>query len=86
MQHAGGEDDKDPGVDDGVHGDKAEGDQVQSVRLHVSPEGVDVHSELRDGQERRRRRRGKKEIGCWISCRCMISLLTPCMKPESQPT
>lgn len=28
VQHAGGEEDKDPGVDDGVDGDKAQGNQV----------------------------------------------------------
>lgn len=64
MQHAGGEDDKHPGVDDGVHGDEAEGDQIQSVRLLVNPEGVDIHSELRDGQERRGEE--EREEGDWV--------------------
>ncbi len=49
MQHAGGEEDKDPGVDDGVNGDEAERNQVQRVRLLVVFYGVDVHPDLRDG-------------------------------------
>lgn len=49
MQHAGGEEDKDPGVDDGVNRDEAKGNQVQSVRLAVRPYGVEVHPDLRDG-------------------------------------
>lgn len=49
VQHTGGEEDKDPGVDDGVNGDEAEGNQVQTVRLCAIPYGVDVHPDLRDG-------------------------------------
>lgn len=46
MQHAGREQDEDPGVDDGVDGDEDEGDQVQPVGLAVQLDGVDVHSDL----------------------------------------
>lgn len=53
MQHAGGQDDEDPGVDDGVHGDEAQGDQVQAVRLRV-PYGVEIHPDLRDGERKKR--------------------------------
>lgn len=49
VQHAGGQEDENPGVDDGVDGDEAEGNQVQAVRLAL-PRGVDVHPDLRDGQ------------------------------------
>lgn len=55
MQHAGGEEDKYPGVDDGVNRDEAEGNEVQVVRL-VFPKGVNVDSDLR---EKWRRRWGK---------------------------
>lgn len=48
MQHAGGEEDKNPGVDDGVNRDEAEGNQVQAVRL-APPRGVHIHPDLRDG-------------------------------------
>lgn len=47
MQHAGGEEDEDPGVDDGVHRDEAQGDQVQTVGL-AFPDAVDVNSDLRE--------------------------------------
>lgn len=47
MQHAGGEQDKNPGVDDGVDRDEAEGDQVQRVRLAL-PYGVHVNADLRE--------------------------------------
>lgn len=48
VQHAGGEDDEDPGVEDGVHRDEAEGPQVQRMGLvpTVSRYGVDVHPDL----------------------------------------
>lgn len=46
MQHAGGEDDKDPGVDDGVNRDEAEGSQVMAVILKL-PYRVDVDPDLR---------------------------------------
>lgn len=46
-QHAGGEQDEDPGVDDGVDRDEAEGDQVQAVGLAL-PDAVDVNSDLRE--------------------------------------
>lgn len=48
VQHAGGEEDKDPGVYDGVDGDEDEGDQIHFVRL-VFSDGVEVHPDLRDG-------------------------------------
>lgn len=48
MQHTGGEEDKNPGVDDGVNRDEAEGNQVQAVRLTL-PRGVHIHPDLRDG-------------------------------------
>lgn len=48
MQHAGGKEDEDPGVDDGVDGDETEGDQVLGVRLLINLYGVDVHTYLRD--------------------------------------
>lgn len=47
MQHAGGEEDEDPGVDDGVDGDEAEGDEVQAVRLCALVHRVDVHTDLK---------------------------------------
>lgn len=49
VQHAGGEEDKDPGVYDGVDGDEDEGDQICSVRLAACYDGVEVHPDLRDG-------------------------------------
>lgn len=69
VQHTGREEDKDPGVDDGVNRDEAQGDQVQMVRLEalalVIPFGVDVHPDLRDGQrEERKAGRRKREIVC----------------------
>lgn len=51
MQHAGGEEDKNPGVDDRVNRDEAEGDQVQRVRL-ATPYGVHVDSDLREKERR----------------------------------
>lgn len=57
MQHAGGEEDKDPGVYDGVDRNEDEGDQICSVRLAAYSEGVEVHPDLRDGYEKRRRDR-----------------------------
>lgn len=53
MQHAGREQDEDPGVDDGVDGDEDEGDQVQPVGLNVPPDGVDVHPDLERWGEQR---------------------------------
>ena len=53
VQHAGGEEDEDPRVDDGVDGDEAQGDQVQAVRLLAIPYGVEVHPDLRGGQGER---------------------------------
>lgn len=47
MQHAGGEEDKNPGVDDRVNRDEAQGSQVQRVRLAI-PDGVHVDSDLRE--------------------------------------
>lgn len=47
MQHAGGEEDKNPGVDDRVNRDEAEGNQVQTVSLAI-PYGVYVNSDLRE--------------------------------------
>lgn len=52
MQHAGGEEDEYPGVDDRVNGDEAEGNKVQAVRL-VIPKGVNVDSDLREKWRRR---------------------------------
>lgn len=46
VQHAGGEKDKYPGVDDRVNRDEAEGNKVQAVRLGF-PKGVNVDSDLR---------------------------------------
>lgn len=46
VQHAGREQDEDPGVDDGVDGDEDEGDQVQPVGLVAPLDGVDIHSDL----------------------------------------
>lgn len=51
VQHAGGEEDKNPGVDDRVNRDEAEGDQVQRVRL-ATPYGVHVDSDLREKERR----------------------------------
>lgn len=51
MQHAGGEEDEDPGVDDGVDGDEAQGDQVHVVGLD-GRSCVDVDSDLGSGKER----------------------------------
>lgn len=62
MQHAGGEEDKDPGVYDGVDGDEDEGDQIRSVRLAFS-DGVEVHPDLRDGYWGKRRRRDRLSGG-----------------------
>lgn len=52
MQHAGREQDEDPGVDDGVDGDEDEGDQVQPVGLVAPLDGVDVHSDLEGGGDK----------------------------------
>lgn len=48
VQHAGGEEDKDPGVDDGVNRDEAQGDEVQAMSVHLHYR-VDVNPDLRDG-------------------------------------
>lgn len=46
MQHAGGEEDEDPGVDDGVDRDEAEGEEIQRVRLiHLVRHRVDVDAD-----------------------------------------
>lgn len=45
VEHAGGEEDEHPRVDDGVNGDEAEGDQVLTVILDL-PDGVEVHPDL----------------------------------------
>lgn len=54
MQHAGGEDDEDPGVEDGVHGHEAEGLQVHRMRLElkIGRYGVDVHPDLWNQQRK----------------------------------
>jgi len=50
-QHAGGEEDEDPGVDDGVDGDEAQGLQVLQVGLlQVLHRGVDVNPDLKGGE------------------------------------
>ena len=54
VQHAGGEEDEHPGVDDGVDGDEAQGNQVRSVRLCPGVCGVDVHPDLSGGEREKR--------------------------------
>lgn len=62
VQHAGREQDEDPGVDDGVDRDEDEGDQVQPVGLTVPLHAVDVHSDLgRGGGEEGSSRGGEKK-------------------------
>lgn len=53
MQHTGGEEDEDPGVNDGVDGDEAEGNQVQWVRLQLGFYRVYVNSDLKDERVRK---------------------------------
>lgn len=60
MRHAGGEEDKDPGVDDGVDGDEAQGLQVLLVRLVVI-RVVDVNPDLKRWTDRERERGGGGE-------------------------
>lgn len=59
VQHTGGQEDEDPRVNDGVDGNEAQGNEVQAVRLHPGPDGVDVDPDLRQGE----RVRGKNERG-----------------------
>lgn len=48
MQHTWGEEDEDPGVDDGGDRDESEGIQVRVVRDFSNFYGVDVHPDLRE--------------------------------------
>lgn len=62
MQHAGGEEDENPGVNDGVDRDEAEGDQVLEVGLSRKSYGVHVHPDLRDRESKEEEGSEKREI------------------------
>lgn len=50
-QHRRAEDDEDPGVDDGVDGQQAQGDEVSLQTLLRPPSGMEVHIDLQRVRE-----------------------------------